>query len=165
MPAAEQSLGAAAAASTAARSKAAPDQGQQQQQQEEEDDNDNIASPDRVALLAVGTKGGCCQLWRYSFPKRYGAAADSLAESSPLQYLGAVRTAAGAYVTSITWAVLPAAAAAATTAGSTDEVAASAALPHCGARLAAGDELLLIAGTLTALGNILLATALLLHSQ
>ncbi|KAF6260816.1 hypothetical protein COO60DRAFT_849017 [Scenedesmus sp. NREL 46B-D3] len=83
---------------------------EQQQQQEEQ------VVAERVALLAVGSKSGCVQIWRYNLPQQYSSSSSSSSsssegveaaeqEASRLQYLGSLRVANGAYVTSLAWAV------------------------------------------------------------
>lgn len=138
------------------------DQQQQRQQQQPQD------LAERVALLAVGSKAGCVQLWRYNQPLQYGsttagnnrpaaedvqAAADAAGavQSQGLQYLGAVHIASGAYVTSLAWVVLPAAAAGVPSEGGAAAASGSsscAVLPGSIVRQAAGDVLLLAVGEL-----------------
>lgn len=76
----------------------------------------------RVTLLAVGCKAGCCQIWSHTLPQRYGSSGSTDSGSSGSsdsgsggghevtapEYVGSVAVARGAYVTSLAWAALPA---------------------------------------------------------
>jgi hypothetical protein len=129
------------------------DNAAKQQQQDEEEGEQGLA--ERVSLLAVGSKGGCVQLWRYNMPQQYNSSSNESGggveqQGLHLQYLGAVRVANGAYVTSLAWAVLPAAAAAAgdsaAQAGAAAGSSSCAVLPGAVCRRQAGDVLLLAVG-------------------
>jgi WD40 repeat protein len=126
---------------------------QEQQQQQGDEGEEGGASAERVALLAVGCKGGCVQIWRYNLPKQYSSSSsgeggtDGQQDELQLQYLGAVRVTNGAYVTSLTWAVLPAAAAAAAGEGAAAGSGSCAVLSGAVCRRQAGDVLLLAVGT------------------
>jgi hypothetical protein len=124
---------------------------QQQQQQQQGEQGCGVA--ERVALLAVGCKAGCVQIWRYNLPhynssnSSSGSGVDEQQQEVRLQYLGAVRVTNGAYVTSLTWAVLPAAAAEAAGQGAAAGSRSCAVLPGAVCRRQAGDVLLLAVGT------------------
>lgn len=131
------------AITAASSSSSDADQDPQQQQQQQ-----------RVAMLAVGCKAGCVQLWKLRLPQYSSstAAADQISDrisdhpsDLDMEYLGAVRVTNGAYVTSLSWIVLPGAppAAAAAVGSST-----SCALPGSIARCDDGDVLLLAVGEL-----------------
>jgi hypothetical protein len=107
-----------------------------------------------VTLLAVGCKAGAVQLWRHQLPQRYSssgtaagdpaaAAAGSSDESvAAPQYVDSIAVARGAYVTSLAWAAVPAAAAAAGDGSSKGWGV----VPGYVARQSAGDVLLLAVG-------------------
>jgi hypothetical protein len=118
---------------------------QQQQQDDDEEDEEGLA--ERVALLAVGNKGGCVQIWRHNLPQQYSSSSSGDEQQRlHLQYLGAVRVANGAYVTSLAWAALPAAAAAGEAAAAGSSSSSCAVLPGAVCRRQAGDVLLLAVG-------------------
>jgi hypothetical protein len=92
------------AATVAAAGSSGSSDGHQQQQQKQ-----------RVTLLAVGCKAGCCQLWRHQLPQQCSTSTgdDSSSDGgssdmAAAEYLGSVPVARGAYVTSLAWAALPA---------------------------------------------------------
>jgi hypothetical protein len=117
----------------------------------------------RVALLAVGCKAGCVQLWRHNMLQcgsssgssgggcgSNGGGSGSNAGRAPVQapeYVGSIPVTAGAYVTCLAWAAVPAAAAAAAAGGSSGGSSGGwGVLPGFVARQEAGDALLLAVG-------------------
>jgi hypothetical protein len=99
----------------------------------------------RVALLAVGCKAGCCQIWRHRMPQRYGSSDGSSGSSgsnepAAAEYIGSLVTSRGAYVTSMAWVALPATSLGCSSNGSWGV------LPGYVVDVAAGDAMLLAVG-------------------